>query len=69
MRGEKLFGAREAVVGAAILEFSIARHGRTVNGSSRATVYGWSVELEKGEGRHHRRKAWHGSTRWINAWT
>jgi hypothetical protein len=29
--------------------FSIERHGQTVNGSSRATVYRWRVNLETGE--------------------
>jgi len=40
---------RATVVESAHSEFSIERHGQTVNGSSRATIYRWSVNLEKGE--------------------
>jgi hypothetical protein len=31
-----------------ILEFAIERHGQTVNGSTRATVYIWRVDVDAG---------------------
>jgi hypothetical protein len=49
MRAEKLWRIEEPSWIPPILEFSIERHGQTVNGSSRATVYRWSVNLETGE--------------------
>ena len=49
MRAEKLWRIEEPSWAPPILEFSIERHGQTVNGSSRATVYRWSVNLETGE--------------------
>ncbi len=49
MRAEKLWRIEQPSWNPPILEFSIERHGQTVNGSSRATVYRWSVNLEKGE--------------------
>ena len=49
MRGEKLWRIEQPSWEPPILEFSIERHGQTVNGSSRATVYRWSVDLEKGK--------------------
>jgi hypothetical protein len=48
MRAEKLIRIEEPSWAPPILEFSIERHGQTVNGSSRATVYRWSVNLETG---------------------
>jgi hypothetical protein len=51
MRAEKLWRIEEPSWVPPILEFSIERHGQTVNGSSRATVYRWSVNLEMGEAR------------------
>jgi hypothetical protein len=49
MRAEKLWRIEELEWVPPILKFSIERHGQTVNGSSRATVYRWSVNLETGE--------------------
>jgi hypothetical protein len=49
MRAEKLWRIEQPSWVPPILEFSIERHGQTVNGSSRATVYRWCVDLEKGE--------------------
>jgi hypothetical protein len=46
MRAEKLWRIEEPSWAPPILEFSIERHGQTVNGSSRATVYRWSVDLD-----------------------
>ena len=59
MRAEKLWRIEEPSWAPPILEFSIERHGQTVNGSSRATVYRWSVNLDTckagivGEKRRH----------------
>jgi hypothetical protein len=49
MRAEKLWRIEEPSWAPPILEFSIERHGQTVNGSSRATIYRWSVNLETHE--------------------
>jgi hypothetical protein len=48
MHAKKLWRIEQPVWNPPTLEFSIERHGQTVNGSSRATVYRWSVNLEKG---------------------
>lgn len=47
MRPDKLWRIEDPVWIPPRLEFSIERHGQTVNGSTRATVYRWSVDLEK----------------------
>jgi hypothetical protein len=48
MSAGKLWRIEQPSWNSPTLEFSIERHGQTVNGSSRATVYRWSVNLEKG---------------------
>jgi hypothetical protein len=48
MRAQKLWRIEQLSWNPPTFEFSIERHGQTVNGSSRATVYRWSVDLEKG---------------------
>jgi len=51
MHAEKLWRIEQPLWNPPTLEFSIERHGQTVNGSSRATVYRWSIDLEKGTAR------------------
>lgn len=51
MRADKLWRIEEPSWDPPNLEFSIERHGQTVNGSSRATVYRWKIDLEKGTAR------------------
>jgi hypothetical protein len=51
MRAQKLWRIEQPLWNPPTFEFSIERHGETVNGSSRATVYRWSVDLEKGTAR------------------
>ena len=36
-------------MGSAVLLFDIERHGATVNGSSRATVYTWAIDSSSGQ--------------------
>jgi hypothetical protein len=51
MRAEKLWRVEQPLWSPPTFEFSIERHAQTVNGSSRATVYRWRVDLEKGTAR------------------
>jgi hypothetical protein len=51
MYAEKLWRIEQPLWSPPTREFSIERHGQTVNGSSRATVYRWSIDLEKGTAR------------------
>jgi hypothetical protein len=48
MRPDKLSRIEQPTWNPPFLEFSIERHGQTVNGSTRATVYRWKADLEKG---------------------
>jgi hypothetical protein len=47
MKADKLHRIETPSWNPPFLEFSIERHGQTVNGSSRATLYRWRVNLEK----------------------
>ncbi|MGA7324776.1 MAG: hypothetical protein WBX25_09895 [Rhodomicrobium sp.] len=51
MRADKLWRIEELEWKPPCLEFVIERHGQTVNGSTRATAYRWSYDLEKGTAR------------------
>ena len=46
MRAEKLWRLEEPTWNPPCLSFVIERHGQTVMGSSRATVYKWQVDLQ-----------------------
>jgi hypothetical protein len=46
MRAEKLWRLEEPTWNPPCLSFLIERHGQTVMGSSRATVYKWQVDLQ-----------------------
>ena len=48
MRADKLGRIERPTWNPPCLEFLIERHGQTVNGSTRATVYRWRVDLDKG---------------------
>jgi hypothetical protein len=49
MRADKLWRLEEPSWAPPILEFSIERHAPTVQGSTRANVFRWRVDLETGE--------------------
>ncbi len=48
MRADKLRRIEQPEWQPPILEFTIERHGQTVNGSSRATAYRWRVNVQEG---------------------
>jgi hypothetical protein len=47
MKPDKLYRIETPTWNSPFLQFSIERHGQTVNGSSRATLYRWRVNLDK----------------------
>jgi hypothetical protein len=49
MRADKLRRIEQPIWKPPFLEFSIERHGQTVQGSTRATLYLWRVDLDRGE--------------------
>ena len=54
MQADKLSGRIEDVLwNPPTLEFTIARHGGTVLGSSREQLQRWSIDTEKGTARYH----------------
>lgn len=46
MRGDKLWRLEDPKWISPFLDFSIERHGQTVNGSSRATLYRWRINVQ-----------------------
>jgi hypothetical protein len=48
MRPEKLTRIEQLSWNPPFLDFSIERHGKTVHGSTRASLYRWRVDVEKG---------------------
>ena len=48
MRGDKLWRIEEPEWNPPFLDFSIERHGQTVMGSSRASLYRWRVNVREG---------------------
>jgi hypothetical protein len=48
MRADKLWRMEDPAWSPPYLEFSIERHGQTVMGSSRGSVYRWRVNVDKG---------------------
>ena len=59
MRADKLWRMESPTWDPLVLLFDIERHGATVNGSSRATVYTWAIDISSGQaapGRERRRQ-------------
>ena len=49
MRADKLWRMESPRWDPPVLLFDIERHGATVNGSSRATVYTWAIDISSGQ--------------------